>query len=340
MSYKARCQSVEDLWKMYNKGQFAEVLEKAEPLLKEKPEDIDLRLLLGRTYTDVARYGEAIPNLNFADQNDAQKTWRKAWSEAYLGICYFSLGEPEKSKKYLDRCIQLNATENVVKFAAKRKALFGLDDLYRAFTTKESEHIIFHFHPAALDSIGNAEEYIQTREKAYENIQAFFSGKLPKKVDFFVWNSEATMQGALQTGSGFARPEYGIIHSHFDQTPGHELAHVISHYSDSIVAKTSLINEGTAVFFDQTGRNRLDAARDAIKKSGLKRISIEDMWDSRTTDASVLYPVSGAFIEYLIRQEGREKYFLLFKNQTYTNAKTVYGGRLAELIETFEDLLK
>ena len=207
MSYNARCQSVEDLWKMYNKGQFAEVLEKAEPLLKEKPEDIDLRLLLGRTYTDVARYGEAIPNLNFADQNDAQKTWRKAWSEAYLGICYFSLGEPEKSKKYLDRCIQLNATENVVKFAAKRKALFGLDDLYRAFTTKESEQIIFHFHPAALDSIGNAEEYIQSQEKAYENSQAFFSGKLPKKEDCLGWNREATMQGEVQSGSGIERAE-------------------------------------------------------------------------------------------------------------------------------------
>ena len=340
VSYNLQSQTVEELWKIYNQGHYAEVLEKAAPLLKQKPDDIDLRLLLGRTYTEVARYRDAIPHLEFVDQNDAQKTWRKAWGESYLGICYFGLGEYAKSRQFLDQSIAINATENVVKFAAKRKALFGFDDMYKAFKTEESEHITFHFHPAAVDSIGNTEAYINAREKAYDNIQAFFSGKLPKKADFFVWDSEASMKEILNSNAGFARPEFCIVHCQYDQTPGHELAHVISHYSDTILVKTALINEGTAVFFDQTSRNRLDAARAAMKKSGLKQISIQEMWDAQTTDSSILYPVSGAFIEYLIAEGGKENYLRLLKNQTYANAKTVYGDRLRRLVEGFEKLLK
>ena len=338
VSLSLKGQILDELWKKYNLGDLEYVLEKGLPLIKAHPNNLDLNLLIGRSFADNNQFKEAIPYLDFVNQNDVNQTWRQAWSLAYLGISYFGSSNYELSNKCLRESIILNKTENVSKKAKSLMLLFGFDKVYREFETRETEHLIFHFHPKAVELIKDLEKYINDREIAFGVINQYFIGVVPKKIDFFVWDSRETMSEVLHTNIGFANPDLCIVHCCYDQTKGHEITHVVSNYIDKIKNK-SFINEGTAVVFDQTDRDRISVARDAIKVKGLVSLSIKDMWNPKTADLEILYPVSGAFVEFLINKEGKEKFFQLFKNQTYENAKVVYGEAFDSLILEFEQLL-
>jgi tetratricopeptide (TPR) repeat protein len=336
---QANSQSLDDLWKKYSSKDYAFVLNHISELEKKEPNNIDLQLLLGRTYTDAGMPDKAIPYLLFVSKSDQNKSWRKAWAMTYLGDIYYRKADYSQARKYLDGAIQLNATENVTREAKYKNVLFGFDDHYRNFISKESDHIIFHFEPAAKEKIGDIDQFMQKREESFVQINKFFNSKLPKKIDLFVWGSSESAMTTTGLSAGFAKPEYCISHLVYDQTPGHEITHVISHYSIPSVHKSVLINEGTGVYFDQTNRNRLQYAKEVIKTTGATDVKLMDMWEARPKDQSILYAVAGAFIEYLIDKEGKEKYMQLMKDQSYENAKKVYGEGLNALIAEFEKSL-
>ena len=81
---------------------------------------------------------------------------------------------------------------------------------------------------------------------------------MPKKIDFFVWTSREDAKKLMNAKLGFAKPSFCVVHSHYQQTKGHEMTHVIANYTSKISNKTRFINEGTAVCFDQTNRKYTD----------------------------------------------------------------------------------
>ena len=66
---------------------------------------------------------------------------------------------------------------------------------------------------------------------------------------------------------------------------------------------------------------------------------MKEIWNNRSLSEEVLYPVGGAFVKYLIDTAGKDKFIELFKNQTYENARKVYGDNFETLVVGFEKSL-
>ena len=327
---------VEELGKIYLSGDLDKTILMVNDLLKNDPDNIDYKLILGRAIADKGDYESAIPNLNYAAHNAPTHSWQRAWALGYLGTCYYMLSDFDKSETALKSCIRLNATENATRFSDRRVGIFGYDSFYNSWTIKESKNIRFHFQNMSNWEI---KLYIESREKAFNGINKFFDSSLPKKVDFFVWNSRDDARRIVHRNLGFAESPYCIVHSHFNQTKGHELAHVISYFSSVISKKTRFINEGTAVCFDldQSNHYKLTKVKDWIRKNDNK-IEIEDIWrNGKEYPAEILYPLAGLFVQELIDEYGKDKFLEFFKNQTYENAQVVYGIELFMFIKEFEN---
>jgi len=326
--------TVEELWKMYSSHDLISVIEKAKPLLENDPNNINLNLIIGRSYTDLTEFKNAIPYLELTVKNDSNNTWLKAWALGYLGTCYFMLQDYNNSMKATKECYQLNVTKNATQYAYKNILLFGFDDFYKNWKIVESDHFRFHFQNMGDLDIKN---YISSREVTIQNINKFFNSKLPKKIDFFVWDSREDAKKLLGANLGFADPGSCIVHSHYQQTKGHEMTHVISNYSTKIINKTGLINEGTSVCFDQTNQNKEQIVKDWLKAND-KKVVIGDIWGNwKNYPEEFSYPLSGLFVKELIDNFGREKFIEFFGNQSYENAKIIFGDKLDKVIKDFEN---
>lgn len=325
--------TIENLWKLYNSRDFESVIDIAKPLLDNEPDNIDLNLLLGRSFTDQADYEIAVPYLESTVKNDTYNSWRKAWALGYLGTCYFMLQNYENSEKALNECINLNATKNATNNAYGKSLLFGFNEFYKSWEIVESDNFRFHFQKMNDTEI---EKYISLRETAFREIIDFFKSALPKKIDFYAWQSREDANNILRANLGFANPNFCIVHTYYQQTIGHKMTHVISNYTSDIFNKTRFINEGTAVCFDQTHQDRLTQIKDWIATNN-KQISIKDYWkNGGMYDEEILYPLSGLFVKELINTFGRDKFIEFFSNQTYENAKTVFGNELDKMIQEIE----
>jgi tetratricopeptide (TPR) repeat protein len=325
---------VKELMDLYQTGKYEQTINKAIEYIKEEPHNLDYNLLLGRAYSDNLEYEKAIPNLEFTVENDKENSWRKGWALDYLGRCYFMLSNYKKSQEELESCIKLNATKNSSISAQQEKALFGFDKVYNDWKTVESENFRFHFQemPDAETQI-----FIQKKESAFKKINDFFNCKLPKKIDYYVWNSRSKAHRVLQRNIGFAKPSYCIVHTYYKQTIGHEMTHVISSYAANISKKTELINEGISVYFDQSNQDKENIAKIWLSKNK-KTVDIKVMWTNwKSYPDELSYPLSGLFVKVLIDSFGKEKFLEFFINQTYENAKNIFGDKLDLIIGDFEN---
>lgn len=333
LSYGQRPESIE-LGELYESGKYEETINKALEYLEKEPEYITFHLVLGRAYTDIYEYQKAIPHLKFTVENDSLNSWKKGWALSYLGTCYYMQSDYENSEKALISCIELKTTKNVTKDAYNKMLTFGYDKSYINWKIVESENIRFHFRNMSETEI---QKYIKTREEAFTKINEFFGSTLPKNIDFFVWDSRKKATKILHRNLGFAEPTYCIIHSHFQQTKGHELTHIISNYSTNVTTKTGLINEGISVHFDLSNRNDEQKVINLIKNKDIQ-IDIKKIWSNwQDYPQELTYPLSGLLVGKLIEVFGKEKFLLFFADQTYENAKTIFGDELDIFIEEFEN---
>ncbi len=322
-----------ELADLYNSRNIEQAISKSEEYLQDEPQNLDYLIVLGMAYAENCEYEKAIPNLEYTVENDKENSWRKGWALSYLGTCYYMLSDNERSQRSIDSCLRLNATKKSYEFAKVTKALFGYGKFYDDWKIRKSEHFCFHFQ-GIPDS--ETQSFVQERETAYITINEFFNSKLPKRIDYFIWNSRAKANRILKTKHGFAHPVYCIIHSYYRQSIGHEMTHIISYYSTKVTNKTGLINEGTAVYFDMSKNNDQQFVLDWVKKKN-KKIDIKVIWsDWESYPYELTYPLSGLFVKELIDEFGKEKFLDFFKVQTYENAKNVFGDKLDVLIEEFE----
>ncbi len=133
-----------------------------------------------------------------------------------------------------------------------------------------------------------------------------------------------------------------LVHARADQTVGHEMTHVISHHATHPKHVTGLINEGIAVYHDQTGRDQMALAREALANAVQLPIQVElaALWeDWSLMEVDVSYPVGGAWVKALIEKGGKEKFLEFFKDQRLANAREVYGSDLQGWMDEFTSTL-
>jgi tetratricopeptide (TPR) repeat protein len=333
----------DSLWTLYKEGRFEEVATQGKALLNTGNETPQINLAVGRALADLDRTEEAMPYLVRASRGDPGQGWVYAWGQVYLGRCQARLGNLEQAARAWKLARDCGATVNATRTASGNLMLLGLDEFYDDWTEVETAHLNLRFSPRL--AVFDREGFARTREESYSAINTWFGGGPARKVRFFVWADPAEAKMAGLPDLGFSRPEDYLIHSLSNQTRGHELAHVIGHHARHPVVKTGLINEGISVALDQTGRDTMERARQAVgagdpESSAWPRVALRALWqdfDLLTDDQS--YPIAGAFVDWLLKRGGKEHFLVFFEDQSYINARAVYGEPLELWIDEFETRL-
>jgi hypothetical protein len=213
--------------------------------------------------------------------------------------------------------------------SARAQPLSGWSEL-------ETDHFKFYFPPEPAVAPKTFSDRI---EKAYLELRQIFGDVLPAKVNFHVWNSAAEGEKVLGRPLGFARPDLLLVHATADQTPGHELTHVLVYHAARPETTSRFVEEGTAVALDLTQKDRMALARAAVARAAPLLPTIRDLWQqSGRVPEALLYPIAGAFMHRLL-SEGREPFLRFLTVQTLDHARLVYGPRFDDLMRRFEEEL-
>jgi hypothetical protein len=215
-----------------------------------------------------------------------------------------------------------------------------IDTLGTKWGMVEGGHITYYFQNP--DSWSDAVTgYVSEHENAYETIDTVFKAQLPRKLRFFIWTDTAMARQQLGYPLGFAVPTECVCHVRPNQTVGHEMTHILCYWSWGITPTeiTRFVNEGIAVAFDLNPGSKIDVAKSAIAGQNIQ--SILDLWSGGNyASESVLYPVAGAFMQYMYNQNQSDKFDSLTKHQTIADAQSIYGNsQFDQLIANFNKLL-
>lgn len=314
---------------------YKEAVSLGQKVLETNPSDFEANLIISASYNSLGDFQNALPyskKLESTAESDEQKSWMLM----QVMMANYGLGNKEISKKYYDKAKSIKGPEKAVLELDHLGKYLGFDSFYDQWITVETENMIFHFDPSISQETRN--KMVKSRQKAFAKVNEFFEAKLPKKIDFFVWGSNEVYNRFLKHNLGFTLANYCVSHNRLNQTAGHEIAHNLSFWrGQREKTTTEFINEGIGVCFDLNENDKLEAARQAHKKNP---IDIKKVWaENQKVSSEVLYPVSGAFVQFLIDYD-KVKFIELNHNQTYENAKNIYGDKIDTLIENFMARLK
>lgn len=249
----------------------------------------------------------------------------------FLHLILIALFPTTDNIEYAD-CVSEQVNQNRLIYANDPK-INGKDNFYKNWEIVNSRHFVFHFPPNSI--VGNKNQFADNHEQAYEKLNSFFNTGANKKIDYFVWNYS---QDAEKFGIGilsFALPEFYIIHAHARQSIGHEITHIITHYlPNSSGVRTKFINEGIATYFDLN--NRTVYGGPGFRKPN-EEISLKDAWLEDNKYSDYVYYFLGAEVLKLLNQRfGKLKLIQLVEDQSYENAKKLYGKELDKILAEVE----
>ena len=316
----------EELFKLYGAGQLDAVIARGEQELKTGGEHPLENQAVGRAYADKDKFQAAIPYLTKSATAASATPDVKAWSQAYLGTCYYGLQDYARAKTALEAAVAANATRNATAYASKRLGMLRGREAAAKWQTLETTHFSFHFQsPKNLGT--SPEAFAALHEQAYETNNRFFQAALPRKVDFYVWDDRADALQVLGQPLGFTQANFLTIHVMRNQTRGHEIAHQLMHFGLRPSQQRPLISEGIAVCFDQSGTNRLQTARQAAGGP----VDVWKMWEQPNAyPERQLYAVGGALLEYLLAHAPEAQVKQLLREQTPQLGRQLFSQQVAD----------
>jgi tetratricopeptide (TPR) repeat protein len=315
-----------ELSTLYQQGQLDDVIARGTQALKATDEQPIINLLVGRAYTDKQQFQTAIPFLRKSAAAASSSADVKAWSQAYLGTCSYALQDYRQAQRAFETVVAAQATRNVTAYATKRLGMLRAQEVATMWSTVETAHFRFHFQAPAR--IGSTQAYAAAHEQAYEAINTFFQAVLPRKIEYYVWDDRLSARQLLGRDIGFTQAEFMTIHALKDQTKGHEITHLLLEYGLHPRGQSRLINEGIAVYFDQTARNRLVAARQAV--GGNSAVDVWKMWEQpQGYSEDQLYAVGGALLDYLAAHASEAELKRLLQEQTPQLGHQLFSQQVA-----------
>jgi hypothetical protein len=215
------------------------------------------------------------------------------------------------------------------------------DTLGIHWSVVQGTNATYYFQDFSVQS-GYATQYVNLHESAYTELNSRFNATLPQKLRFFVWKDATLAAQLLGRSLGFTDPYDCIIHVRPQQTIGHEMTHALSYWAwgRTPTGYNRFINEGVAVAFDLSNSDRIKLAKAAIAGQGIH--SVTDLWYGSYYGApeEIFYPVAGACMDFLYKQNQPALFDSLVKNQTFESAQNIYGtDRLNSLIAGFNSAI-
>ncbi len=339
---------LDSVWEAYERSDWPATAARAESVLARLPGDtppetrFSFTLAAGRAWTDMGEPARALPHLERALALDAPPRGPRTWALAYAGRARFARGDTAGARAALQAVEALAPTERVRATVASDWRLFGFDSSYARWHTLETPHLHIRLSPRA--PVLDPRAFAEVRERAAVRIAAALgdtaAAGAPKRIDVFVWDSDLEAAAAGLARVHIARPALGLTHLTWDQTVGHELAHIIAFRAVRPIATAPIVGEGVAVFFDGSTDDRLREAAEALSGRGLAGVDVRALWrDWSTLPPPLAYPVAGAVIDMLHRDGGLPALRALLRTQTLDDARRIYGPSLDGWLDAFESRL-
>ncbi len=323
-----------ELKKLFSKGKYDQLIEKAQLMLKEDASNPDLNAILGRAYTNSKQFEKAIPYLEKSIEAETASGDVKGLSKAYLAKCYFVRGEKKKAVDFLKECQNGRNSRDAIRYANKYLHLFQEGIYFKAWETIESDHIVFHFQDKT--KLKDADKYMQKANVNYNRLAALLNVKSSKKVDLYIWTERVEAFRKFDRQLGFSNSDLGIVNVYYDEKNEYELCHMMSHSALHPKFTAMIIKEGLGVYIDQNDKNLLQLARNRVTDN---KFSFLELWkEPLKYERNLSYPVGAAFIEFLLNKGGKKKLKEFLKNQTIENGEKVYPDFL-KWVKVFEGML-
>jgi tetratricopeptide (TPR) repeat protein len=349
----ARCQNFNEIDNLFKQKKFNEAIAACTNYIKTDTTNARVYDEIGRCYNAVHQYGNAIPYFEKAIAMDGDSTFLTGWAYCDMGLAHIKSGDEARGRQELYKTVELGQTRNSVNTAlnilrnmAKGKDITAasMDENLNTipnWVVMEGAHIKYFFE----DTFGISylvQKFIARHEQAFDTLNTVFEAKLPVKITYYVWLSEERARRVLHCGPlGFATPENYTVNTRINQTVGHEMTHVLSYWAwGSVPVNTSkFIDEGVASAFNLDGMDKIAKARRAVEGKNLN--SVLNIWEEGTAASEdLIYPVGGAFLQFLYRNGSFSDFKKLIKDQTIPAAKEIYGKqKLSDLVQQFDKLI-
>jgi hypothetical protein len=201
------------------------------------------------------------------------------------------------------------------------------------FTSISSEHFNLYSFDGHLSKKTRL-VILKERESAYQEISNFFGIKPKLTINIFLFNNEQfkyNLTGHKGIGWGFENNIVEVFNDSVRLDSYHELAHVLGYTQNKPPA---LIDEGTAVYLSQLFGDKAfsrligyptKSINEILlllnKKEGLINISTLLSSDEigNSNKAVLEYCTSASFVEFLIKEFGKQKFLELYKSLSNSN---------------------
>lgn len=221
----------------------------------------------------------------------------------------------------------------------KAKAI-GPHPGWKTYATK---HFLFYYAPdSTLDKPGAVEKFAEEREAAHANICKYLAVRYEQPIRFFAYDSNEVARPLIGRDLGFASPSLGVIHSKVNQTVGHELAHILSRAINGREPPNRVLDEGLAVFLNQSNRNPFTEARNLIEANRLPTFA-QMLENSKSKSKDDWYPAAGAFVGHLCQRHGVLRFKQLWGAKEATFAadfQRIYGKAIAQIEREWRDYVQ
>jgi tetratricopeptide (TPR) repeat protein len=339
-------QSIDELDMLFGQKRYEQVIAKGKQMIANDPGSAYVNQVVGSAYLRVLKYDSAIPFYTRAIELDNDSTYISGWARVGLGMAYLNTGKREQGIQQELRAITVGAGVTIVK---KGKEVLDsveyelperqYDKNYLPdWVTIQSPVITYKFQ----DTIGSTAfvyKFIQLHDSAYYKLRDTFRSVPPAKPIVHVWSDPEIAKKVLHRSLGFSFSKQCFSHVSRYQSVGHELSHILSFWSwgTANTGYSKFINEGIAVCFDQGNYDKYAYARQVVAKYGTDVLKV---WkNEKDYDDDVLYPLGGAFVQYMYEHSTPEQFRQLVKQQKLDNVRVIYGAQFDTMVADFDKLM-
>ena len=208
--------------------------------------------------------------------------------------------------------------------------------------THETEHFAFYYAPdSSLAKPGAVKEYAALRERVRADVCGYLQITHRKRIHFFLYDNNKTAEKVIGRKAGFSRATDAIIHSRINQTPGHELTHVLSRAINGRPPPNRALDEGLAVFMDHSGRDYFRIGQQLLESGKLPTFG--KMLTASKGKSEEWYHPAGAYVGFLCERHGVEKFKRLWgaNSRGFNRAfEQIYGSTVTEMDVQWRQFLR
>lgn len=311
-------------------GRLGEAAALAERRAAEAPDDATALLEAARAQMAMSRYDLAEPYLARVEALDSARTGPAVFALVLRGRAAYARGLALAAR---DRWLAVDTLHSAPDDAqAEARALLRLTEAREGWEAFPNPGLLIRTPP--LQDFPQSQSVITTRLTAYMALAPFFTTDEPKRIDYYVWPSaEAARRWGIEVG--YVDPTLSLVHTSVDRASGYEIALVLLHRAAKPTYVNRFIAEGTATLFDMTNRDRMAVARQAVR--GARRVTVRRLWEAETAPDSVAHAVGAAFVERLVKEQGRDRFLEFLRDQSVAHARQVYGADVLDRIVSSVD---